>query len=54
MDDASKRPKKDSGLPKRDLADQELIKQQRAEQTKQGDGKIKPMTPQERLPEPKR
>ena len=54
MDNASKRPNDDSGPPKRDLADQELIKQQQAERTKRGDGKIQPMTEQERQPEPKR
>jgi hypothetical protein len=34
----------------RDQGDQELIKQQKAEQTKRDDGKIKPMTEQERQP----
>lgn len=38
----------------KDEGDQELIEQQRAEQTKHGDGKIQPMTEQERMPEPKR
>ncbi len=39
---------------KRDEGDQELIKQQKAEQQKRGDGKIKPVTEQERQPPPKR
>jgi hypothetical protein len=39
---------------KRDEGDRALIEKQRAEQTKRDDGRIKPVTEQERQPEPKR